>query len=103
LELCAIEILFILILIIVTIIIVIIIIIIIIKKRLLLATWPWGKREKDERTMKKNYARSNLSKFSYFNRMVDLWNSLPLISPTCERVFSFMREISGVHVFMLLL
>ena len=35
-------------------------------------------RGKDECTFKKNYARTNTFKFSFFNRIVDMWNTLPL-------------------------
>ena len=31
-------------------------------------------RGRDELTLKKNYARTDTFKFSYFNRIVDMWN-----------------------------
>ena len=31
----------------------------------------------DSMRLKKNFARMNYYKFSYFNRIVDSWNSLP--------------------------
>ena len=34
-------------------------------------------REKDSLTLKKNYAQTNTFKFSFFNRIVDMWNWLP--------------------------
>ena len=34
-------------------------------------------RRKGDCTLKKNYARTNTFKYSYFNRIVDVWNSLP--------------------------
>ena len=36
-------------------------------------------RGKDECTLKKNYASTNTFKFSFFSRIVDMWNTLPLI------------------------
>ena len=35
-------------------------------------------RGKDECTLKKNYARTDTFKFSFFSRIVDMWNTLPL-------------------------
>ena len=35
-------------------------------------------RRKDECTLMKNYARTNLFKLRYFNRIVDMWTSVPL-------------------------
>ena len=34
-------------------------------------------RGKDEYTLKKNYARTNTFKFSLFDRIMDMWNTLP--------------------------
>ena len=34
-------------------------------------------QRKDNCTLKKNYARTNIFKYSYFNRIVDMWYSLP--------------------------
>ena len=34
-------------------------------------------REKDSLTLKQNYAQTNTFKFSFFNRIVDMWNWLP--------------------------
>ena len=39
-------------------------------------------RRKDECTLKRNYARTNTFKFSFFNKIVDMWNTLPL--PVCQ-------------------
>ena len=36
-------------------------------------------RGKDECTLKKNYARTNTFKFRFFRRIVDMWNTLPLL------------------------
>ena len=33
-------------------------------------------QRKDNCTLTKNYARTNIFKYSYFNRIVDMWNSL---------------------------
>ena len=35
-------------------------------------------RRKDECTLMKNYARTNLFQLRYFNRIVDMWTSVPL-------------------------
>ena len=35
-------------------------------------------RRKDECTLMKNYARTTLFKLRYFNRIVDMWTSVPL-------------------------
>ena len=34
-------------------------------------------RGRDNLTLKKQFSRTDVFKFSYFNRIVDLWNSLP--------------------------
>ena len=37
-------------------------------------------RGKDECTLEKNYARTNTFKFSFFSRIVDMWNTLRLLN-----------------------
>ena len=46
-------------------------------------------RGKDECTLKKNYTRTNTFKFSLFSRIVDMWNTLPLLirQPTTIAIF----------------
>ena len=44
---------------------------------------------KDECTLKKKYARTNTFKFSFFNRIVDMWNTLPLLVRQATTIASF--------------
>ena len=53
-------------------------------------------RGKDECTLKKNYAGTNTFKFSFFSRIVDMWNTLPLIRQATT-VASFKK---GVREFL---
>ena len=53
-------------------------------------------RGKDECTLKKNYDRTNTFKFSFFSRIVDMWNTLPLIRQATT-VASFKK---GVREFL---
>ena len=53
-------------------------------------------RGKDECTPKKNYARTNTFKFSFLSRIVDMWNTLPLILQATT-VASFKK---GVREFL---
>ena len=50
-------------------------------------------RRRNEFTLKKNYARTNTFKFSFFNRIVDMWNTLPLTVRQAENVSSFKRGV----------
>ena len=43
--------------------------------------------------LKKNHARTNASKFSFFNRVVGMWNALPLAVRQAESVSSFKRGV----------
>ena len=43
----------------------------------------------DKLTLKMRYARTNVSKYSFFNRVVETWNSLPLS----------IREATSVNIF----
>ena len=54
-------------------------------------------RGKDERTLKKNYARTNTFKFSIFSRIVDMWNTLPLPFRQVTTIASFKK---GVREFL---
>ena len=54
-------------------------------------------RGKDECTLKKNYARTNTFKFSFFNRIVDMWNTLPLPIRQARTIASFKK---GVREFL---
>ena len=46
-------------------------------------------RGKDECTLEKNYPRRNAFKFSFFNRIVDMWNTLPLLVRQATTIASF--------------
>ena len=50
-------------------------------------------REKDSLTLKKSYARTNTFKFSFFNRIVDMWNSLPFYVRSASGISSFKRGV----------
>ena len=49
-------------------------------------------RGKDECTLKKNYASTNTFKFSFFSRIVDMWNTLPLLVRQATTIASFRSE-----------
>ena len=42
----------------------------------------------------KNYARTGILKFSFFNRIVDMWNALPLSSRCAPSIFCFKKQIA---------
>ena len=46
-------------------------------------------RHNDKLTLKMRYARTNVFKYSFFNRVVETWNSLPLS----------IREATSVNIF----
>ena len=48
---------------------------------------------KDSLTLKKNYARTKTFKFSFFNRIVDMWNSLPFYVRSASSISSFKRGV----------
>ena len=50
-------------------------------------------REKDSLTLKKNYSRTNTFKFSFFNRIVKMWNSLPFHVRSTSSISSFKRGV----------
>ena len=54
-------------------------------------------RGKDECTLKKNYAETNTFKFSFFSRIVDMWNTLPLLVRQATTIASFKK---GVRAFL---
>ena len=54
-------------------------------------------RGKDECTLKKNYAETNTFKFSFFSRIVDMWNTLPLLVRQATTIASFKK---GVREFL---
>ena len=56
-------------------------------------TARYSLREKDSLTLKKNYARTNTFKFSFFNRIVDMWNSLSFYVRSASSISSFKRGV----------
>ena len=52
---------------------------------------PLQIRSINELTLKKNYARTDTFKFSYFNRIVDMWNMLPLSTRRASSICSFTK------------
>ena len=54
-------------------------------------------RGKDKCTLKKNYARTNIFKYSFFNRIVDMWNTLLLLVRQATTIASFKE---GVREFL---
>ena len=46
-------------------------------------------RHNDKLTLKMRYARTNVFKYSFFNRVVETWNCLPLS----------IREATSVNIF----
>ena len=53
-------------------------------------------RENDGLTFEKNYARTNTFKFSFFNRIVDMWNSLPFSIRSVSSISSFKRGVRNL-------
>ena len=53
-------------------------------------------RRKDDCTLKKNYARTNIFKYSYFNRIVDMWNSLPHSVRQAYSVQIFKKSVTDI-------
>ena len=50
-------------------------------------------RGRDELILKKNYPRTDTFKFSFFNRIVDSWNVLPLSVRQASSISSFKRGV----------
>ena len=56
---------------------------------------PYKLRHVDDYSLKLNYARTTKSKNSYFNRIVEMWNSLPLeirLAPNLEAFKSNVKK-----------
>ena len=53
-------------------------------------------RGKDECTLKKNYAKTITFKFSFFRRILDMWNTLPLPIRQATTIASFKKRSEGV-------
>ena len=52
-------------------------------------------RSKDVLTLKKKYARTNVLKYHFFNRITDLWNHLPLDIRASENVNIFKSRVKN--------
>ena len=50
-------------------------------------------RGRDEPTLKKNYARTHTFKYSFFNRIVDMWNVLPPSVLLASSISSFKKGV----------
>ena len=60
---------------------------------------PYKLRHVDDYSLKPNYARTTKFKNSYFNRIVEMWNSLPLeirLAPNLEAFKSNVKKISYI-------
>ena len=55
-------------------------------------------RGRDELTLKKNFARTTTFKSSFFNRIVDMWNALPLEVRQASNISNFKK---GARDFLL--
>ena len=51
-----------------------------------------------EYTLVKGIFKTNVFKFSFFNRIVDLWNSLPLNIRSIEHLSSFKTNIKKFYL-----
>ena len=51
-------------------------------------------RGKDKCTVQKKYARTSSVKFSFFNRIVDMWNTLLLLVRQPTTIASFKKGVS---------
>ena len=62
---------------------------------------PYKFRDVDDYSLKLNFARTTKFKYSYFNRIVEMWNFLPLeirLAPNLEAFKSNVKEISHIIV-----
>ena len=50
-------------------------------------------RAKDSLTLKKKYARTNVLKYSFFHRITDQWNQLPLDIRVSDNVNIFKSRV----------
>ena len=55
-------------------------------------------RRKGDCTLKKNYARTNTFKYRYFNRIVDVWNSLPHSVHWAPSIKIFKRSVRDILI-----
>lgn len=55
-------------------------------------------RGKDSLTLKKTYARTYAFKFSFFNRSVDMWNSLPFHVKSASSIPIFKRGVINFFI-----
>lgn len=68
---------------------------------------PYRFRHVDDYSLKTNFARTTNFKYTYFNRIVEMWNSIPLdirLSPSLAVLKSGMKTFLGMQsVFVLYL
>jgi len=50
-------------------------------------------RGREDVTMKKNYVRTDTFKYGSFNRIVDMWNVLPLSVRQASSISGFKNEV----------
>ena len=44
-------------------------------------------------TLKKKYARTNVLKYSFFHRIIDQWNQLPLDTRVSDNINTFKTRV----------
>ena len=51
-----------------------------------------------EAILAKGRFRTNVFKFSFFNRIVDLWNGLPVAIRTIEQLSLFSKKVNQFYI-----
>ena len=51
-----------------------------------------------EAVLLKGRLRTDLFKFSFFNRIVDLWNSLPVTIRTADQLSLFKKKVNEFYI-----
>ena len=62
---------------------------------------PYRFRHVDDYSLKTDFARMNNFKYTYFNRIVEMWNSIPLdirLSPSLAVSKSGMKTVFNVFI-----
>ena len=54
-------------------------------------------RAKDSLTLNKKYTRTNVLKYSFFHRITDQWNQLPLNIRVSDNVNIFKSRVEGLN------
>ena len=66
---------------------------------------PYRLRHVDDYSLKMNFVRTTNFKYTYFNRIVEMWNSIPLdirLSPSLAVFKSGMKTVFNVFIFDLI-